>query len=166
MEQNEEIEMQLWDYIDGICSIDDMPRISILIERDPAWKAKYAELSALHTSIGSSLELEQPSMRFTQNVMDVVAATHVAPASKKYINKGIIRGIAALFIGMLTTALGYAIAHVDNNTTSKIALPKLNLGGISNIFNSGTMLMIIAVNIVIGLVFLDSLLRRKRAHIS
>ena len=163
MEQNEEIEMQLWEYLDGTCSIDDMPRISILIERDPLWKAKYAELSALHNSISNSLELEQPSMRFTQNVMDVVAATHVAPATKKYINKGIIRGIAALFIGMLTAILGYAIANTGDGATSKIALPKLNIGNMSGIFTSGTMMMIIAVNIVIGLVFLDSLLRRKSA---
>ena len=165
MGQNEEdIEMQLWEYLDGTCSMDDMPRISILIERDPLWKAKYAELSTLHTSIGNTLELEQPSMRFTQNVMDVVAATHVAPATKKYINKGIIRGIAALFIGMIGTILGYAFAHPGNGTAVKNILPKLNLGNINNIFSSGTMLVIIAVNIVIGLVFLDSLLRRKSAN--
>ena len=166
MEQNEEIEMQLWEYLDGTCSIDDMPRIAVLIERDPVWKAKYEELSAFHSSMGRNLDFEQPSLRFTQNVMDAVAATHVAPATKKYINKGIIRGIAALFIGMITAALGYAFANAGNGAASKNSLPKLNLGDLSGVFNSGTMMMIIAVNIVIGLVFLDSLLRRKRTQLS
>ena len=163
MEQNEEIEMQLWEYIDGSCPINDMQRISILIERDALWKAKYDELSVLHGSLSHSIELEQPSLRFTANIMDAVAATHVAPATKKYINKGIIRSIAALFIGMIAAVLGYAIANAGNGTTAKYTLPKLDISGISGIFNSETVMMIIAVNIVIGLVFLDSLLRRKSA---
>ena len=38
-------------------------------------------------------ELEAPSMRFTVNVMDEIAHYQIAPATKSYINKNIIRGI-------------------------------------------------------------------------
>ncbi len=98
METNEEIEMILWEYMDGTCRPADMQRISILVERDELWKQKYTELSAFQKSIADSLQLEQPSMRFTKNVMDAVATVKIAPATKQYINKSIIRGIAAFFI--------------------------------------------------------------------
>jgi hypothetical protein len=166
METNE-IEMQLWEYLDGACTIDDMSRISVLIVRDPLWKAKFEELAALHNSLGDSLELEQPSLRFTQNVMDAVATTHVATATKKYINKGIIRSIAALFGIMLTAILGYAIANSKKSPSN--LLTRLNLKDIdfSALFNSPAFNIIIAINVVIGLVFLDAILRRKKAqHIS
>ncbi len=162
MEANEEIEMQLWEYLDGTCNVPDMQRISILIERDSVWKQKYGELSALHSGIANSMELEQPSMRFTQNVMDMVAAQHIAPATTKYINKNIIRGIAALFITMLAVIFGYALANSGTGTKGalpKLDLSKVNLGGI---FSSTTMTMIIMINIIIGLVLFDTILRRKR----
>ena len=164
MEANEGIEMQLWEYLDGTCSVPDMQRISILIERDPVWKQKYGELSALHSGIANSMELEQPSMRFTQNVMDMVAAQHIAPATTKYINKNIIRGIAALFITMLAVIFGYALAN--SGTSSSVTLPKLDFSKInlSSIFNSTTITSIIMVNIIIGLVLFDTLLRRKKTQ--
>ena len=164
MEQNEEIEIQLWEYIDGSCNIIDHQRISILIEQDAVWKEKYAELLAFNADISKSLELEQPAMRFTQNVMDAVASQHIAPATKKYINIAIIRGIAAFFIIMLATVFGYALATSHSSGTS--ILPKLNLDNLNlnRYINSSTMMLFVAVNIVVGLVFLDTMLRRKRVN--
>lgn len=165
MEQNEEIDIQLWEYIDGSCNSIDRQRISILIEQDAVWKEKYAELLAFNADISNSLELEQPSMRFTRNVMDAVAAQHIAPATKQYINKGIIRGIAAFFIIMLTTVFGYALATAHGGAETSF-FPKLNLNNLNlnHYINSSTMMLFIAVNIVIGLVFLDTMLRRKRVN--
>ena len=165
MEQNEEIEIQLWEYIDGSCNSNDKQRIAVLIEQDPVWKVKYAELAAFNAGISNSLELEQPSMRFTQNVMDAVAAQHIAPATKQYINKGIIRGIAAFFIIMLTTVFGYALATSHGGAETSF-LPQLNLNNLNlnHYINSSTMMLFIAVNIVIGLVFLDTMLLRKRTQ--
>jgi len=166
MEQNEEIEIQLWEYIDGGGNDSDRHRIAKLIEWNPIWKEKYRELSAFNATLSNEMEMEQPSMRFTQNVMDAVAAAHISPATGKYINKGIIRGIAAFFIIMIATILGYAFAntHYDTNTPSLFAnlnLSKLNLG---KYLNSTTMNIIIAVNVVVGLVLIDTILRRKRTQ--
>ena len=165
MEQNEEIDIRLWEYIDGSCNSNDHERISILIEQDAMWKEKYAELLALNADISNSLELEQPSMRFAQNVMDAVASQQIAPATKKYINKTIIRGIAAFFIIMLATVFCYALATSQGGAETSI-LPKLNFSSLSlsRYINSSTMMLFIAVNIVIGLVFLDTMLRRKRTQ--
>ena len=162
MEQNEDIEMQLWEYIDGSCAINDMQRISILIERDALWKAKYEELAALNGNLSRSIELEQPSMRFTANVMDAVTATHVAPATKKYINKSIIRAIAAAFIIMLTTMLGYAFANSKGSSSS--LLQGIKGADLSAFFNSPAFNTVIMLNVVIALVLFDAILRRKQAH--
>ena len=86
MGTNEEIEMMLWEYMDGTCSQADMQRISILVERDETWKAKYAELSAFNADLANGLHLEQPSLRFSKNVMEAVATVKIAPATKMYIN--------------------------------------------------------------------------------
>lgn len=165
MEQNEEIEIQLWEYIDGTCNDNDRQRISTLIEQKAVWKAKYAELLAFNADISSNLELEQPAMRFTQNVMDAVAAQQIAPATKKYINKSLIRGIAAFFITMLASIFGYALATSHGHTGPGM-LPKIDFGNLNytHYINSSTMKVFISVNIVIGLVFLDTMLRRKRTQ--
>ena len=168
METNEEIEMMLWEYMDGTCCEADMQRISILIERDEVWKQKYGELTALQANLADNLQLEQPSMRFTKNVMEAVANVKVAPATKQYINKNIIRGIAAFFIITITTLLGYALATADWDAGSTNTLSKLNLNKInfSSYFHSSTLYIIIAVNVALGLVLLDSFLRRKSTKVS
>ena len=49
-------------------------------------------------------------MRFTMNVMDAVKEEHVAPAAKTYLNKWVIRSIAAIMMvmigGILIDAMG------------------------------------------------------------
>ncbi len=166
MEQNEEIERQIWEFIDGTCNETDKVRISTLVATDAVWIQLYNELAILHSMIPEHLETEQPSMRFTQNVMEAVATTQIAPATKKYINKSIIRGIAAIFMIMLTAIFGYALATAHNDTNSTNLLPKLNLNNLNfnRFINSNTMMLFIAVNIVIGLVFFDTMLRRKRTQ--
>ena len=155
----EEIELQLWEYIDGRCDEAAASRFARLIAEDIVWKEKYNELMAINAGIADSLELEQPSMRFTKNVMEAVAHTHMAPATKKYINPYIIRGIAAVFIIMLVTFLGIALAEANWHTNSsgifaKLSDYKIEYGRYINIF--------IAVNIVLGLVLADKVFRRNR----
>jgi hypothetical protein len=164
MGTNEEIEMMLWEYMDGTCNEPDKQRISVLIEQDETWKAKYAELSAFNADLANSLHLEQPSLRFSKNVMEAVATVKIAPATKMYINKNIIRGIAAFFILTVTTLLGYALATADWSANSTSVLSKLNLDkfDMSRVFNSTTFNLVIAVNVIIALVLLDTMLRRKR----
>jgi len=160
MEQMEELEMQLWEYIDGTCSGADSQRIAVLIASDEEWRHKYNELYAIHSAIATSAELEHPPMRFTKNVMESVAATHIAPATKKYINKSIIRGIAAFFIITIASLLGYALANTNwSGGAGTFTIPKFNLG---NLFNSSFFNIAIAINIVLALVLADKILRKKQ----
>ncbi len=162
MEQ--EMDVQLWEYIDGICNETDAERIALLIKENAAWAEKYAELIAFNSEIVGSIELEQPSLRFTKNVMEAVAATHIAPAAKKYINPIIIRGIAAFFVVMILSTLVYAFATASYGSNSssffsELSLSKLDLSGI---YSSAFLKVFMMVNIVLGLVLADGVLRKEK----
>ena len=51
-----------------------------------------------YKNLMNALEPEQPSMRFSKNVMDVIEGMEVAPVSKRYVNPLVIKGIAAVLI--------------------------------------------------------------------
>jgi len=159
----EEIERQLWAYIDGTCNEADKNRIAILIAADAVWMQEYNELIALHTSISDNLELEQPSMRFAKDVMDNIAKTNIAPAAKQYINKGVIKGIAAFFIIVIISLIGYSFATADwHGTTKQNIFPDFPFDA-NGIFNSTFINVFIMVNIVLALVLLDKWLRSINA---
>src|SRR5215510_11884699 len=108
------IEKQLWDYIDGLSSGEERTSIERLLQTNLEWKNKYQELLEVQQLLKSS-ELEQPSMRFTKNVMEEIAKFHIAPATKNYINNRIIWGIGAFFITLIVGFLIYGFAQMDWN---------------------------------------------------
>ena len=156
------IEQQLWSYIDGFSSKEDKTAIEKLIASNLEWKNKYHELLEVHQLMNSS-ELEQPSMRFTKNVMEEIAKLHIAPATKNYINKKIIWGIAAFFITVIAGFLIYAFAQVDWNFQDN-SKPLLDLSTInmSRIFNNNFVNGFMMINVLLGLVLLDRVLANKR----
>jgi hypothetical protein len=159
-----EIEMQIWEYLDRLCSAEDEQRISMLIASDPSWKAKHEEIVAMHAAIGNNLEQEQPGMRFTQNVMDAVFKEAIAPAAKTYLNKWVIRGIAAFFVVILGVFIINAFGTVDATDAGSNYLPSLNLDWFtapSIPFNT-LFYGFIFLNIIAGLILVDSLLKKKR----
>jgi len=162
MKQPENIEQQLWSYIDGFSSREEKTAIEKLLASNLEWKSKYHELIEVHQLMNAS-ELEQPSMRFTKNVMEEIAKLHIAPATKNYINNKIIWGIAAFFITLITGFLVYAFAQVDwnfqDNSKPLIDLSTVNL---SKIFNNNFVNGFMMVNVLLGLALLDRVLANKR----
>ena len=124
---------------------------------------KFEELSLLHNSLQVSIDAEHPSMRFSKNVMEAVAATHIAPATKKYINYNLVRGIAAFFIISLMIMIGYAIATTNPHATSSGYLSALQIKNphISGYFKGGATNVIIGIYVVLGLVLADKMLHRS-----
>jgi len=162
---NEEIEMQLWEYVDGTCNEADRLRIAVLVAQDATWQQLYEKISALQSGLAGNLHMEQPSMRFSKNVMEAVAATHIAPATTRYINKSIIRGIAAFFIIAIVAFGGYLVTMVNWTSTGFTAIPNIKLPriDISSLFTSTAFNCFMTVNVAVGLVLLDGYLRRKKA---
>jgi len=159
------IEERLWEYIDGMATPEERTVIDQLIKADAEWRAKYGELLEVHQLMQAS-ELEEPSMRFTKNVMEEIALLQIAPAAKTYINKKIIWGIAIFFITMIVGFLIYGIGQVQwssgsSDTSSPIPIDLSNID-FSKMFNNTYINVFMMMNMILGLFLLDRYLTNKR----
>lgn len=158
------IEQQLWSFIDGASTKEERSAIEKMLETNLEWKNKYSELLDVHQLLGAA-ELEQPSMRFTKNVMEEIAKYHIAPATKNYFNKKIIWGLAGFFITLIAVFAIYAIAQVEidwssqNNSKPLVDFSQVDY---SKIFNNNIVNAFMMINILLGLVMLDRILAIKR----
>lgn len=163
------IEERLWDYIDGLASPEEKSAIEQLIESNIEWRRQYHELLEVHQLMSNSLELDEPSMRFTQNVMEDIARYQIAPATKNYINKKVVWGIVSFFVltivGFLIFILGQMVTTGGSGNT---ALPfnldpdRLNFG---KAFSSTYATVFVMINAVLGLVLLDMYLNNKKRQL-
>lgn len=164
--QDGDIEQRLWNYIDGTGSAEEKSVIEKLLESHAEWKTKYSELLDVHQLMQLS-ELETPSMRFTKNVMEEIAKLQIAPATKTYINKNIIRGIAIFFIVMIVGFLVYGFGQIDWTAQSNTRIPvDLSKVDYSKFFNNSYMNVLMMINVVLGLFLLDRFLDNKRKKFS
>ncbi len=155
-------EERLWDYIDGIASVAETTTIAALIESNAEWRAKYGELLEVQQLLASS-ELEEPSMRFTKNVMEEITKLHIAPATKTYINKNIIRGLAIFFITLIVGFLAYGFGQIDwtveGNSNLPVDLTKVDY---SKMFSNDIVNAFMMINVILGLFLFDRYLANKR----
>jgi hypothetical protein len=168
MNTHQNMEDQLWDYIDGSLKEEEKSFIKKLLETNQEWREKYNELLEVHQLMQGSIELDEPSMRFSQNVMEEIARYQIAPATKTYINKKVIRGIAAFFIISLVGFVVYAFGQANWSSTSEsplgTAINKVNLD-YSKLLNNTYTNVFIMVNIVLGLMLLDMYLTKKKKEL-
>jgi hypothetical protein len=164
MEQ--EMEKQIWDFIDGRCSDTEKAFMLHQFAQNPVWNDKYKELLRIHDLLQYK-ELEMPSLRFTKNVMEEIAQYNVAPATKNYINKNIIRGIFAFFLVMIGGLFIYFVGQIHwSGQSTGTMLPafsqdanKLNWG---KILTSSYVNIFIGVSAMLGLILLDKYLQTKK----
>ncbi|HEX8314500.1 MAG TPA: hypothetical protein VF609_05895 [Flavisolibacter sp.] len=162
LEHNEEMEARLWAYIDGLSEEGSV--IEKLVAENREWKEKYAELLAFHQLMAQT-EVEQPSMRFTKNVMEEIARFQIAPAAKEYINKKIIWGLAAFFVIMIGGFLVYGVAQIDWTEAGSSSSPLgVDLGAVdySRMFNNSFINGFMMLNVILGLLLLDRYLNMKQ----
>ncbi len=157
-------ETRLWNYIDGKSDALEMVQIRQLITENKDWQQAYEELSRIHQMAGTT-ELEQPSVRFTKNVMEEIAKFQIAPATKQYINKWIIWGIVIFFLILAGSLLVFGSIHADWSTVEtssgwmglaswKVYLVPLLNPALINLF--------ILVNIILGWILLDHYLSHQK----
>ncbi len=155
-------EVRLWEYIDGLSSAEEKSVIEELIENNAQWRVKYKELLEVQQLLQSS-ELEEPSMRFTRNVMEEISKLHIAPATKTYINKNIIRGLAFFFITLIVGFLVYGFGQIDWTVQGDTKLPvDLTKVDYSRMFNNDWVNAFMMINVILGLFLLDRYLANKR----
>jgi len=166
MEENKyNTDERLWEYIDGLGSIEERLAIEKLLETDQQWKEKYHELLEVHQLVQSST-LEEPSLRFTKNVMEEITKYQIAPATKTYINNKIIWGIGLFFITLIIGFLIYGFGQVDWNAKGDNNLP-VDIGKVdfSKFFNNTYVNIFMMINVVLGLMLLDRYLESKKKKI-
>lgn len=163
MDNVNDIEVRLWEYIDGFSNEAEKSAIEKLLAENAEWRAKYHELLEVHQSL-NLVELEEPSLRFTKNVMEEIAKYQIAPAAKSYINSKIIWGIGVFFITMIVGFFIYGFAQIDWTVAGESNKPlgfDLTKVDYSEMFNNNLMNGIMMLNIVLGLFLFDRYLSNK-----
>jgi hypothetical protein len=108
-----------------------------------------------------------PSLRFTKNIMEEIAHLHVAPATKNYINKNVIRGFMAFFLVMIGGLFIYFIGQIhwsSNSTGNLIPAYSLNANKVnwSLLLNNTYVNIFIGINVMLSLILVDKYLQGKK----
>jgi hypothetical protein len=167
MEPLNEIEISLWEYIDGFSTPEERSKIDRLIHENSEWKSKYHELLEIHHSV-NLVELEQPSLRFTKNVMEEIGRLQIAPAAKQYINSKVVWGIGAFFLTVIVAFVVYGVAQVDWSANSELqsgVVDKITSADYSKMFNNTFVNGFLMLNVVLGLLLFDRYLSDKRKQV-
>ncbi|MGQ7853565.1 hypothetical protein ACUN24_04895 [Pedobacter sp. WC2501] len=156
------IEQQLWDYIDGNLDESSKKAIEEKITLNAEVKSQYEDLLKLNL-VFDGLDLDEPSMSFTRNVMESVAMVPAPVAMKTKVDKKIIYGISGFFVISLLALLGYVFYNV-NLEVPKFDL-KVNLDfNLEKYITPAAIYTFLFADLVIGLIFLDQFLRKKVAQ--
>ncbi|MEO5912400.1 MAG: hypothetical protein ABIP95_16050 [Pelobium sp.] len=164
-----DIEQKIWDYIDGLCSLKEQEEIALLIKNNPTYKNKYEELMALQLDL-QALDLDEPSMAFTNKVMDKITLINKPLSAKALIDKRIIYGLGSIFgiliLACLVIVLSQVNWNIPLNTPSSFKVDLSVIGDDFNISSSTkTFLMysFFMFDTILGLMILDKYFRKKLA---
>lgn len=162
------IEEQLWSYIDGTCSKDEQQAMAQLIAQDEALRIQYNELLKLNEEF-STMDLDEPSMAFTYNVMENIRTENAMQPLKATINKRIIWGIAAFFVITIAALLIFVLTSVNWNGGSAMAIDiniqmpeQLDASHIKSFFSGSVLKGFLFFDVVMGLFLLDAFLRKRQ----
>ncbi len=162
--QQEEIEIQLWEYIDGNCTAEERARISVLVATNETWKACYADLLSFHNNVQEHVMPEQSATNLTENVMGVLDASANRFATRKRMLTISIRAVAAFFIVSIVLLLSYALIEAGGITfsPSEYKLPDMQLPRVQLPSYAPFIAGLLAV--IMLLAAFDKMLRGKTTH--
>jgi len=158
------IEEKLWNYIDGTCAPAEQEAIARLIEHDELYAKKYQELLALNQEF-ATMELDEPPMAFTYNVMETIRTENALQPLKAAIDKRIIKGIAIFFTLTIVALLVMAFSSIDiSGVKLNITMPAgIKLPNASGILSSSFTKWFLIFDLVLVLFLTDAYLRRRKA---
>ncbi|MBL4678646.1 MAG: hypothetical protein JKY70_20990 [Mucilaginibacter sp.] len=155
------IEEKLWNYIDGACPPEEQQAIEQLIATDEVYRNKYNELLQLNNEF-AVMEIDEPPMAFTYNVMQTIRAEHGLQPSKSRIDGRIIWGIAAFFIITIAALLIYAFSTVNwSNATHVNNTIKIDTNKFTGVFSGVAGKGFLFLDVVLGLFLIDHYLLRR-----
>ncbi len=158
------IEEILWNYIDGNCTPDEQKAVNALIAGDEAVRIKYNELLNVDAAF-SAMELDEPPMAFTYNVIEAIRTEQAQKPLKATINKRIILGIAIFFGFTILALLIFTLTNINwagqagsINITAGLKMP-----AISTFITKPVIQGFLFFDIIMGLFLFDAYLRGKKA---
>lgn len=157
------IEERLWNYIDGTCSEEEQKAIDILIAQDEVYRRKYQELMGLNHDF-AKMELDEPPMAFTYNVMEGIRAEIAQKPLKAGIDKRIIKGITGFFVLTIALLVVYVLSTLKLGAVSFSGhLPNgLQMPDLKNVFSGPVIKGFLYFDLVLGLFLFDAYLRRRK----
>jgi len=153
------IEQQLWDYIDGNLSETQRKSIEAKIESDISVRLQYEELQNLNIAFGE-MELDEPSMSFTRNVMEDVALQPAPISLKTRVDNRIIYSISGFFVLSILGILSYILYNTTFSMPDFSKYFAVNLN-VDKILTPTSLYIFLGVDLVLGLIFMDYILRKK-----
>lgn len=162
--QQEEIEIQLWEYIDGNCTAEEQARISGLIANDTMWKACYNELMSFDNSLKAKMVPERSAAAFTEKVMGSIEVSAKRYEARKRMLNLCIRAIGAFFIVLVVSSLIYALkdAQILATPSPEYRLPEMQIPDVQLPTYAPFIAGLLAV--IILLAAGDKILRGKTTH--
>ena len=156
------IEETLWNYIDGNCTADEQQAVSALIAQDEVYRLKYNELLKLNTEF-SAMELDEPPMAFTYNVIEAIRTEHAQTPLKATINKRIIMGITIFFVVTLAASLVFMLAniHMPAATAPDNVITSLKIPDFGKYITKPVVEGFVFFDVLLALFLFDTFLRRK-----
>ena len=158
------IEERLWDFIDGTSSEEERKTIEQLLQTNPSIKQLHEEFLAISNTLKFS-ELDEPSMRFTKNVMEQIALEPAPKALKTKVDGRIIKAIGGFFVVTLSALVLFSLSQVnwhEGISPFDFTIPTVNW---SNYFGSAFVHGAIVIFIICGLAVVDRYRHlRKMAH--
>ncbi len=165
MDTQKNIEERLWDYLNGHLSDKESEDVEKLLHSDSQWQKVHEEIISFEAMVKST-ELEEPSMRFSKNVMEEITKLKIAPATKSYINNKIIYSIAAFFLLIIGGSLVYMFTQLDYSGGNGTGITNIDFSKYSfdwKQYISPTMLNLFFVaDAVIALMLFDRFLNKKK----
>jgi hypothetical protein len=158
------IEELLWNYIDGTCSTEEQKIVSALIKADETVRIQYQEILSLNNEF-SAMELNEPSMAFTYNIMETIRTENAQVPLKATINNRIIWGIAAFFILSISLLLIFTMTTVSwSGGNTPINLPfSIKLPDVKPYLTGPVLKGFLFFDVVLGLFLMDAYLRKKNS---
>lgn len=159
------IEEKLWNYIDGTCTLEERQAISRLIEEDEVYRHQYQELLAFNQEL-HAIELDEPPMAFTYNVLEAIRTEEAQKPLKAAINPNIIKVIAGFFIVTILTLLAFALASTNwsaSGGSMPVPVEVKSLLHIKSYINGPALRIFLFFDVVLALFLVDSYLRRKNS---
>jgi hypothetical protein len=95
--------------------------------------------------------------------MDDIARLHIAPATKSYINRKVIWGLAFFFIAMFVGFFIYGFGQMSSGSSGESTIAKnIPHFDMTKIFSNTWVNIFMMINVVLALVLLDHYFTSKR----